>query len=60
MGFCERLAKEIQLRRLPARILDMMNKDSRVVVTDSVLKFHDNDRRAEYRDRWNALCREIA
>ena len=56
----ERLAKRFQLRRLPRRIREMMNADSRVVVTDSVLKFHDQDRRAEYRDKHIALCRELA
>lgn len=59
VGMLERAAKWIQLRRLPARIRGMMNRDSRVIVTDFVLKFHDNDRRAEYRDKYNALCSEI-
>lgn len=55
---CERLAKFVQLRRLPARLRALMNADSRVVVNDDMLKFHENDRRAEYRDRWHALCRQ--
>lgn len=56
----EPLARRLQLRRFPARIRDLMNRDSRVVVNDAMLKFHDNDRRAHYRDRLNALCPENA
>lgn len=56
----ERAARRFQLRRLPRRIREMMNVDSRVVVTDSMLKFHDQDRRAEYRDALASLCREPA
>lgn len=56
----ERLARRFQFRRLPRRIREMMNRDSRVVITDSMLKFHDRDRRAEYRDAHAALCRERA
>lgn len=52
----EPLARKVQMRRLPMRIKRMMNADSCVVVTDHVLKFHDNDRREEYRDRLRALC----
>lgn len=52
---CERIARAIQLRRFPDRIRGLMNVDSRVVANDRVLKFHENDRRAEYRDRLSEL-----
>ncbi|OGL66920.1 hypothetical protein A2856_00230 [Candidatus Uhrbacteria bacterium RIFCSPHIGHO2_01_FULL_63_20] len=55
----ERFAKAFQLRRLPAPLAALMNRDTRVVVDDTMLKFHENDRRAEYRDRWMALCRSL-
>lgn len=41
----ESFAKRFQLARLPAETRDLMNRDSRVVVNDSMLKFHVNDRR---------------
>lgn len=52
----EPLAKRLQMYRLPVRIKRVMNADTCVVVTDQVLKFHDNDRREEYRDRLRVLC----
>ncbi len=52
----DRLAKSIQLRRFPQKIRDRMNVDSHVIVNDRMLKFHENDRRAEYRDKLNDLC----
>lgn len=64
-GFCPRLPVQsrllesffrfLQRRRMPAYLMNLANQDSRVVVTDEMLKFHDNDRRIEYRDRFEAL-----
>ena len=45
----EGLARQIQLERFPPIICELMNKDSRVVVTDEMLKFHDQDARAQIR-----------
>lgn len=45
----------VQRDRLPTHLRDIANLDSRVVVTDDVLKFHDNDRRAQYRDTYESL-----
>ncbi|MBI4598913.1 hypothetical protein HY734_01805 [Candidatus Uhrbacteria bacterium] len=53
-GF-EAAAKRLQERRLPAEVKHMANQDSRVVVSDVMLKFHTNDRRAEFYERWKAV-----
>lgn len=45
--FSERLAKWIEWRWFPKVIRETMNRTTSVVVTDSILKFHKNDRRAE-------------
>ncbi len=37
-----------QQRRFPESIRSIANVDSRVVVTDDMLKFHENDRRAQF------------
>ena len=47
-GWLEPQAKKLQLRLFPQQIKELMNKDSRVVVDDEVLKLHVNDRRKQY------------
>ncbi len=44
----EPLAKRVQAARFPSVIAKLMNRDTRVVVNDDVLKFHVNDRREEF------------
>lgn len=50
----ERLFRWIQLHHLPERLRAMANHDSRVVVSDSILKFHETDRREQYRRIWKS------
>lgn len=54
----ESVARAVQLRAFPAAIRALMNADSRVVVTDDVLKFHINDRRLEFRAAHEKILRE--
>lgn len=51
----ERWCRRFQERRFSPEIQEFANRDSRVIVTDRMLKFHTNDRRTEYRDRWLAM-----
>ncbi|MFA6042722.1 MAG: hypothetical protein WCV85_00530 [Patescibacteria group bacterium] len=44
----ERLVAKIQRRILPAHLKALANQDTRVVMNNHILKFHDNDRRAQY------------
>ncbi|MBI4256767.1 hypothetical protein HY626_01780 [Candidatus Uhrbacteria bacterium] len=53
--FAEPFFRSIQRNRLPDHLRELANLDSRVVVTDDVLKFHDNDRREKYRDTFESL-----
>jgi hypothetical protein len=52
LRFSERMAKRFQLRRFPVEIRRMANIDSRVVISDDILKFHVNDRRALYEEKF--------
>ena len=51
----ESLYRLIQRNRLPSHLREIANLDSRVVVTDEMLKFHENDRRAEFRETFESL-----
>lgn len=48
----ERFVCRLQWRKFPAKIRALANHDTRVVVTRDMLKFHENDRREEYRRFW--------
>ena len=54
-GLFESVYKSIQQKRFPSSISSIANKDSRVVITDDMLKFHDNDRRAEFEERYKQI-----
>lgn len=52
-------ARRLQMRKFPAQIVSMANVDSRVVVSDDVLKFHVGDRRAEFERRFREKLNEL-
>ncbi len=57
----EKAVRAFQRRWFPQIIKDKMNKDTTVMVTDSVLKFHVSDHREEFRRKYQEICwqREI-
>lgn len=58
-GLFESFARGMQLLRLPPKLAGIMNLDTRVVVTDNVLKFHENDRRVEIAARYAQRCSTV-
>jgi len=48
----ERFYRWLQLKILPQKLKDMSNKSSGVIINDSTLKFHDQDRRAYFKNLW--------
>jgi hypothetical protein len=52
-------ARKIQMRMFPKEIARMANLDSRVIVSDDMLKFHVNDRREEFGRAFSARLREF-
>lgn len=55
----ESVAKRLQMAKFPPTIAAMMNRDTRVVVTDDILKFHVNDRRAEFERAYRSRLTSI-
>lgn len=55
----EALARALQLLRFPVELRMIMNTDERVIVTDDLLKFHENDRRKEFRGQYETRCRSL-
>lgn len=55
----ESAARRIQRNALPETLRTLEGKGTDVVLSDTVLKFHSNDRRAEYRDRLGQRFHEL-
>jgi len=55
-NFWEILFRSLQMKKMPDFIKNSMNKSTNVVVNESTLKFHDQDRRAEFRHNWLVRC----
>lgn len=53
----EPLARSIQSRWFPHQMKERMNRDTTVMISDHVLKFHVTDTRAEYREKYLAACK---
>jgi hypothetical protein len=51
-GGLESYVRNWQLKRLPGLLKELLNKDTRVVMNDGILKMHVKDRREEYYLKW--------
>lgn len=52
-NFLNEIAKKIQVKKMSKNKKSAARaKDSRVVISDTILKFHEQDRRAKYREQW--------
>ncbi len=48
-----------QKKIMPDKLRRLANLDTRVIVTDEMLKFHDQDKRFAYRDTWHKKLAEL-
>ncbi|OGF23306.1 hypothetical protein A2Y83_00605 [Candidatus Falkowbacteria bacterium RBG_13_39_14] len=51
----EFFARKIQMLIMPKHLKNLANIDTSVIINDSMLKFHDKDRRGEYYNAWQKL-----
>lgn len=51
-GYLEKILKIVQIKIMPRALKGVGNQDTRVIFNDKILKFHSNDRRSEYRQRF--------
>lgn len=58
-GEFDKKIRKFQLKKMPHKLKIAMNRDSKVIVRSQILKFHSNDRRAEYREKFNERIRYI-
>jgi hypothetical protein len=57
--FVNPTARRVQERYFPSAIRQLRDRDTRVVIEDGVLKLHVDDRREEFRARYQARLREL-
>lgn len=60
LGLDERFYRRLQMRIMPRKLKEIMNKDTRVAVNDRMLKFHENDRREYYGSLFKDRMQKIA
>jgi len=59
VGGLDRVFKKIQFKMFPEDLKHLINIDTKVVVSDNILKFHINDRREIYQIQYNKKINEI-
>ena len=56
----EKKSRQWQREKMSANVESLQSfPDSRVIINDSMLKFHENDRRVFFRQRWKDRCFEL-
>ena len=56
----DRALEFIQRKWLPSAITELANKDTRVILSDQMLKFYVKDRRTLFKEKWNNLRRTFS
>ncbi len=51
-SFWEKLARGLQLKIMPDKLKELAGKDSRVILSNNILKFHSEDNRLKYFNLW--------
>ncbi len=54
MRWWEKVLQKVQMKILPDKLRQLAGKDSRVVLTNNILKFHSEDKRLTYYNLWQS------
>jgi hypothetical protein len=57
-SWLESRLKSLQEKQFPEAIKSLINQDTRVMASNQILKFHVEDRREEYRQKYFDICKE--
>lgn len=57
--FPESFFKWLQMGIMPTALKQVINRDTRVVVNNGMLKFHENDRRKIFNEQWQQLLTKV-
>ncbi|MDO8592221.1 MAG: hypothetical protein Q7R92_00440 [bacterium] len=60
LGGLEPQFKKLQIRIMPRRVKELMNQGTNVIVNDEIIKTHVNDRREEYRERYEKKINSLS
>ena len=52
LGWSESIFKKIQFQLMPKNLKEAANKNTSVIIGNEIIKLHGNDRREEYRKKW--------
>ena len=55
----EKLAKKIQLKKMPKHLKEQANKNTNIIINDKMLKFHDKDKRKHYYNKFLSLINRV-
>lgn len=58
-SFFERIAKKIQIIIMPEHLKALANKNTSVLIDDKILKFHNNDRRQYYQNKFITILNSL-
>lgn len=59
-NFIESQSKQIQQQKMKSNTKSIQNEnDNRVIINDNMLKFHENDRRTDYKNQWQEKYKSL-
>ena len=58
-GLSEKFYRWLQLKIMPKHLKELANQSTSVIITDQILKFHDKDKREDYREKFKSKIEKL-